>query len=583
MRKKVLQKLNLSKYIIYCYLALYGLFAFDEFSLNAQIKTAKKIQIGGELEQRILRYFEWAENSLPLKDLVQPTSQDLWQTDTPARALLELVYESQIRDNQPKQLKPVWWAFDNNCNALGYMGDILPDSLVNEQQLQNNGLMFNALCEYYRLTKDSVALKRVNAIIDNLVMPTSFLLKRYPDESVIKSKIVEINDSSKIFSLNGWQLSAKFGGRFEYLKGLALSLEFTHRKELEPIINELLNQYWKTDFKNKRTEYYLKGMQSALILAKIRKDKTLLDSVQNRFRQYQQIYTTPNFESYEVCGANGKTSPTSTSLACSIALNLWQETGKTEYLEYSQKIYYNAIGFQQHSDGALYEQTTTGSVPFFITPAPLDEKKKAINYQYCGEAFRDLVENSLTELSTHLVLTSYQEGEYEVEQGKQRLAFSVQSRYPFVNQIDINIDAAPVKPVALQFPDFKWMRIKSVELNGKNVEIQKINHFLNYTGRLKKGDKLTLKYELNLMSDSIAATNSVKGFMLLNGPLILATGTTSELILPSTAILKPTDDGLFKLNNSNITLHPVYHLLDPSVTNGYILQLIFKTTFKTVK
>jgi hypothetical protein len=552
------------------------LFICNSFTLDAQIKTLKKIKIGGELDQRVLRYFEWSESSLPLNELVQPTSQDLWQTDIPARALLELTYKSEITDNQPKQLKPVWWAFDNNCNALGYLGDILPDSSVNERQLHNNGLMLNALCEYFQFTKDSVALKRIDAIIDNLVMPSSFLLKKYPDESLITAKISEINDFSKTFSLNGWQLSAKFGGRFDYMKGLVLSLELTHRKELEPIINELFNQYWKTDFRHKPTECFLTGLQSVLILAEIKKNQALLDSVQNWFRQYQQFYTAPNYESYEICGAKENTSPKSTSQACSIALKLWQETGKIEYLEYAQKIYYNAIGFEQHSDGAFYSQTITGNIPLFINPALVDEKTKVDKYQYCGEVFKDLTENCLSEFQTRIVLTSYQEGVYDVTIGKQRLAFSVQSRYPFVDQVDISIDAAPVKPVTLQFPDFKWMRIKGIELNGKSVAFLKNNRFFLYSGRLKKGDKLVLRYDLNLTIDSLS-TSSGKGLMYFNGPLLLATETSSEVVLPSANIsLKSTNDGYFKVDDTNISFRSVYHLLDPAVANGFVLQLVFK-------
>jgi hypothetical protein len=78
------------------------------------------------------------------------------------------------------------------------------------------------------------------------------------------------------------------------------------------------------------------------------------------------------------------------------------------------------------------------------------------------------------------------------------------------------------------------------------------------------------------MTDSLTSSSG-KGLMYFNGPLMLAAETSSEIILPSKVSLKSTNDGLFKLDDTNISFRSVYHLLDPAVANGFILQLVFKS------
>lgn len=102
-----------------------------------------------------------------------------------------------------------------------------------------------------------------------------------------------------------------------------------------------------------QTHATLTALRALLRLEAHDPDPAMLAAIELRYKAYREQGMTEEFENYNWFGRPLWTEPCAIVDSLLVADQLWQATGKPEYLEDAQLIYYNAIAATQHSNGGF--------------------------------------------------------------------------------------------------------------------------------------------------------------------------------------------------------------------------------------
>jgi hypothetical protein len=112
--------------------------------------NCEEFVIKGDLAKRLNQNFNRLEEEKYQPEHVFLTDKESggWPGDTEGRTILGLVMDARATGRDPKYLQTIIDLLPVHLNAEGYMGDIHP-GIMDEQQLSGNGWMLRGLCEYY--------------------------------------------------------------------------------------------------------------------------------------------------------------------------------------------------------------------------------------------------------------------------------------------------------------------------------------------------------------------------------------------------------------------------------------------------
>jgi hypothetical protein len=535
------------------------------FSQSNNTLTISQLTIGGELEQRIISNTERLEKIDYSTNKLGTINEKKGVTIANFGLLIQaLSAQADIQKKAPNLLKSYWVNYADLANELGYFGDILPDNQVNESQLAANGLMLSALSQNFKHTNDSLAIERANAIIDNLVMPTQTHYTSYWAE-----KNLEKNDSLAQQPKH-WQFSANNGDIFILLDGLINIYTVNKRAVLLPIINQLISA-----FNDKRTNdstvsllATLHGIKACTQYASLTDNKPLLLKISKAYSNIIDSLSTTNHEIF--IKNESATNSALTALTFCCAYELWNATKQIKYLEDAQLIYYNALAFEQRYNGGFGNQSITQPKDLFLQVNQFESVYEGNLYGMLALGY--LAKNIITTSNQKIFLTTYQTADYIYSFKKQHISLSVETQYPFSNLINIGILQASALPISVSFPEFSFLKINVITLNGKKIPFIKKDGFANISTRLKKGDKLTIELDRKFWQQKV--NNNTAYY---HGPLLLSKNTNEATDSLQIKTITLTQEGKYQ-TDTNITLAPVYHLLDTAITDKpqYNTQILFK-------
>lgn len=535
------------------------------FSQSNNTLTISQLTIGGELEQRIISNTERLEKIDYSTNKLGTINEKKGVTIANFGLLIQaLSAQADIQKKAPNLLKSYWVNYSDLANELGYFGDILPDNQVNEAQLAANGLMLSALSQNFKNTNDSLAIERANAIIDNLVMPTQTHYASYWAE-----KNLEKNDSLSQLPKN-WQFSTNNGDIFILLDGLINIYTVNKRAVLLPIINQLISA-----FNDKRTNDStvslldtLHGIKACTQYASLTDNKPLLLKISKAYSNIIDSLSTTNHEIF--IKNESATNSALTALTFCCAYELWNATKQIKYLEDAQLIYYNALAFEQRYNGGFGNQSITQPKDLFLQVNQFESVYEGNLYGMLALGY--LAKNIITTSNQKIFLTTYQTADYIYSFKKQHISLSVETQYPFSNLINIGILQTSALPISVSFPEFSFLKINVITLNGKKIPFIKKDGFANISTRLKKGDKLTIELERKFWQQKV--NNNTAYY---HGPLLLSKNTNDTTDSLQIKTITLTQEGKYQ-TDTNIILVPVYHLLDTAITEKpqYNTQILFK-------
>lgn len=544
-----------------------------------------EIKMGGELQTRLERNMSRLEEEKYQPDHVFLTEAQSggWPGDTEGRTILGLVLDAQASHRAPRYLSEILDRIPAHLNAKGYMGPIY-GSDVNEQQLSGNGWMLRGLCEYYRWKKDKRVLSWLRSISDSLFVPAAASYSQYPIDPDNRKKDVGAESGSIQNTVNHWMLSSDIGCVFIGMDGFIHAYDLLRTPAMRPIIEQMIQVFLKmklVDIKA-QTHATLTACRGLIRFAEITGKTNYILEAEKRYNIYRAHGLTANYENYNWFDRfDTWTEPCAIVDSYMLAMQLWQHTGKTVYLEDAEHIYYNALCHTQRYNGGFGCDNCPGKAqqtPFLKIHG--DEAHWCCSMRG-GEGLSRVAQYSCYKMGNTAFLTSLHSADYSLRLKSGRFDFKEQTDYPFEGKTRLTVTRNTAGNVGLRIFLPTWTSNHSLLVNGRKQTVKRVGGFAEVRRSFKKGDvvELTFKETLDFSKSSDPNLSDFYQLRPFYGPLMLgAENAEAVRFLPEDAgKLKKTGPCTFSITGKNIQLTPVYHLMENKVwsSKNYQKQVIF--------
>lgn len=536
------------------------------------------INIQGDLQKRILRNFDRLESPRfqPIEDVgCFREGKYSWPGDMEGRTILSLALLRQAVDRDAMYLAKILGALPDRLNDKGFFGDDFAPQ-CDEQQLSGHGWYLRGLCEYYIHTKDTRARRMIQDVVDNLVLPTRGKHKIYPIDPE-KRKEEGGYSGTVVSDHGGWRLSSDIGCDFIFMDGVIQAAEVLGRKDLYPIIDEMTARFLEIDLVaiKAQTHATLTALRGLVRYANLTGRTDLIIESETRFKLYMTHASTENHMNYNWFGRPTHTEPCAIVDAFMVAVQLWQATEKTEYLEEAHRIYYNGICHAQRANGGFGLEDCGGSKDVFL-------KMQAPEAWWCctmrgSEGLVKAAAYSYMENGKTLLLPFFNNASVRFNKG----AFNVATDYPYNSMVTVEVSQKPEIGTAVSFFKPSWSETACVTLNGKAQEVTIQNGFVTFSGRLRAGDTLVYTFSQKPRCVPTHNINSIVGYeKIYYGPLLLAANVNKgrEEQLPAQPdLLWDTEKRCAQVKGANLKLCPLTDVIDWNYqVNSYVRQILWK-------
>jgi hypothetical protein len=479
------------------------------------------IVIGGDLRKRILRNFDRMESERfqPIENVgCFMGARYVWPGDIEGRTVLALVLLQQAVERDSRYLGKTLGAFGKQMNDQGYFGrDYKPR--CDEQQLSGHGWVLRGLCENYLVTRDAQTKKMIEDMVDNLVLPTKCKHKIYPIDPEQRKKGAGAEVGEVVTDSNVWRLSSDIGCNFVFMDGVIHAAEVLGRKDLYPLIGEMIDRYLQVDLVKieAQTHSSLTGLRGLVRYIDLVGRKDLIGKAEKRFNLYITEASTENHMNYNWFGRSTHTEPCAYIDAFMLAFQLWERTGKAKYLEEAHKIYFNGICHGQRANGGFGLETCSGSSDPFL-------RMKSDEAWWCcsmrgSEGLARAVEYSFVQKGDALILPFFHPATIKFRGG----IFKVDTGYPYGGKVAVTVVEGPAKRIKIRFFKPSWAGVSDVVLNGQKQDVSVGDGFCAFEGKLGAGDILTYSFEQKPYFLDTHNKHSIAGYRkIYHGPLLLA-------------------------------------------------------------
>lgn len=574
--KKPINNINQIRMEIKVFISIICLFPFMGL-LNAQkVKTDRlaieyaNIRVGGELQTRLEQSFNRLHDDRYKRENLFTTTQDpKWPGDMEGRTALALTLLAQSLHAEAPEIDDLYADFSTHYNKNGYFGKIyLPDE-VDEQQLSGNGWTLRALCEYYIWKKKPETKTQISRLIENLVLPTLGMHALYP--VVPAGRENKGMESGEVIAKVGkWRLSSDLGCDFIFYDGVVQAYGVTSDKRLIPVINEMTEKFLEIDVVTIKAQTHatLSGIRGLIRWSQLSGNPDLLSKAEKMFHMYLDEACTENFENYCWFGRPEWTEPCAIIDSYLIACQLWQYTGKPEYLESAQWIYFNGIAATQRSNGGFGLNNCSGAKdPFlhtYVTEA----------YWCCtmrgGEGLASASKYSAFTDESGIWITTFMDNNITTHVSSGLLELDQKSNYPFSCKTIITIKNSPALACEIRLFAPSFIKPGTLLVNQKKITGSTHNGFIILKRKWKAGDVLEFDFTPVLESKPVHGHNTISGFETFHyGPLMLSStcreqptdANVSPSVLMENGKLENVAEGKWKIGT--LELEPIYHLLNP--------------------
>jgi len=537
------------------------------------------INVQGDMQKRILRNFDRMESQRfqPIEGVgCFRVAKYSWPGDMEGRTILSLALLQQAVDRKAIYLRKTLDMLPERLNDKGFFGqDFAPQ--CDEQQLSGHGWYLRGLCESYLDTRDPETKKKIQHVMDNLVVPTKGKHKLYPIDPDKRDKEHGSYSGTVVDKQGVWRLSSDIGCDYIFMDGVIQAAEVLNRNDVYPIIDEMVNRFLGIDLVaiKAQTHATLTALRGLIRYAQLTGREDLVAEAEERFNLYVAEGSTENHMNYNWFGRPTHTEPCAFIDAFMVATQLWQMTGKTDYLEEAHKIYYNGICHAQHANGGFGLNECSGSHDGFL-------KMKAPEAWWCctmrgSEGLVWAAEYSFMRSGNTLILPFFNDAQIEFGDG----TFNVETEYPYEGTVAITVVKAPRKGIAISLFKPSWSGQAAVTLNDKGQDVTEQDCFIIFDGHLRSGDTLVYTFSQQTYFVPIHNKNTIAGYQkIYQGPLILAAQVKNnkELFFPTEPKFTwDADKKHATSKDGQITVCPITDVIDWNYSKGsYIRQILWK-------
>lgn len=519
----------------------------------------ESISIKGELSARIHKNFDRLE-----EDMYQPDSifksqlAESWPGDAQGRVVLGLVVDSRASGREPLYLEQILEAYPSEMNEQGYFGPVF-DGTINEQQLSGNGWVLRGLCEYYEWTGDEKALKMISNIVDNLFMKGKGMYSSYPIDPAGRKKNLGDAIGEIVYNEDRWILSSDIGCIFIGMEGLIHAYKILGREDMKEVIEELIDRFLEIDLVAIRAQTHasLTACRGLIRYAEITGRRELIDEAAKRWELYLRYGMTENYENYNWFERyNTWSEPCAVVDSYMVAMQLWKHTGKPEYIDQAELIYYNGLCHSQRWNGGFGCDFGPGEARHTHDISVRTDEAHWCCTMRGAEGLASAAAYSYFTEGNTLYIPFFHESELRIPMGNSELSLSQHTEYPFGESVQFEVNAAPKQAVSMRLHLPVNSTGHRLTLNGEECSFEKEGGFAVLERKFRAGDKLVWSFTMEDKTEiqAVNIDNSPEGAeRIFHGVLLMGKEEGSE------------------------ELSPLYHLMSPEVwrSEGYSKQMLF--------
>lgn len=542
------------------------------------------VRVGGELRARLERSFHRLHDDRYRREQLFTKSHDpKWPGDMEGRTALALTLEAQALGAEEPGIDALYAAFPKFYNERGYFGAVTLPAAVDEQQLSSHGWVLRALCEYDLWRRKPETRAQIEKMIETLVLPTAGLHAQYPlDPAGRENKGKESGEQAAV--RGRWRLSSDIGCDFIFFDGVVQAHAVTGDARLAPVIEEMAGRFQQMDALAIRAQTHatLSGLRGLIRWYESCRKPALLEHAEKIFRLYLAEGCSENYENYNWFGRPEWTEPCAIVDSYLVACQLWRHTGKPEYLETAQRIYFNGLAATQRSNGGFGLDNCAGAGhPFLYTKTP--------EAHWCctmrgGEGLASAVRYSAFTDPAGVWIVTFMDISVRARLAGGILEFDQASRYPFGRQTRLTIRKAPAADCDIRLFAPSFLNPGAVRVNQETVKGVLDKGFLTVRRTWRAGDVLEFDFEPVLGRLPLRNRHSLPGYELLQaGPLLLCAPAAprkadAKQVPPVRRVdgpLQAAGEGRWRAGG--LELVPVYHRMEAAFdqTAGSWRQVLF--------
>ncbi|MDD4772634.1 MAG: glycoside hydrolase family 127 protein, partial [Eubacteriales bacterium] len=308
----------------------------------------------GELAVRSAKLSARLEDVIYSPDRIFDNQSKDWPGDWEGRTILALTMLSMSTGRHPSYLDEIVAALPEHMNERGYLGEVLPEGVFNEQQLSGHGWLLRGLTEFYRFRRQDRVKSMIHNIARNLFMPAKNYYSLYPVNPELR--IGGGKESGNIADTTGaWQISTDTGCAFIPIDGISAAFELLGDNEIGDLAEEMIRCFLQMDLSaiKAQTHATLTAVRGILRIYNITGNNSYLKAAERIFDLYITEGMTAGYENYNWFGRPEWTEPCAVIDSFIVAMQLYINTSLTRYLDTAQRIYYNGIGRGQRPNGGF--------------------------------------------------------------------------------------------------------------------------------------------------------------------------------------------------------------------------------------
>lgn len=536
----------------------------------------------GELMMRLTRNFDRMEEEKYQPHRVFLTNQEsnYWPGDTEGRTVLALTLLAQATGRQAKHLDAIMRLFPERMNAKGFFGDIPPKGVADEQQLASHGWVLRGLCEQYLVTRDPEILEMLHDVIQGLALPIQDLIKTYEIDPADREHGGSAIGTRRL-SEGNWMLSTDTICIFIFLDGLVQAYQIVPSNELKRLIDDLIALFNRVDVRaiKAQTHAAMTGVRALLRYYEVTGDPSLLKKAEEHFETYTRHGMTETYENYNWFGRPTHTEVCGVIDSFQAGMQLWRYTGKPEYLEVAQHIYYNGICGLMRANGGFGCNNCAGA-------QDTSYKVEVEEAWWCctmraGEGLSRVAQSAYHTLGNRVFVTFYGDNTAHLQCGHERFVLRQRSTYPYRGSSVFSVlESTCQQEISLRFHATSCGMNFKVELNGEPIATTTENGFIVASLVPKTGDTIRLEFDLKAGRVDPVNKHTLAGFQTVRyGPLVLTTLDT-EAKIPARPVV--THLGMDRFDCSGVLMQSVYGgMTDKDVRkDGPERRVMFKSADK---
>lgn len=281
-----------------------------------------------------------------------------WPGDKEGRLLLALVSHYKISGEKPPFMDEMVQHLPKVLNEKQYFGEIAGEIII-EQQLSGHSWMLRGLCEYYEQFADEYAKQLIDAITENLFLPTMGQYKTYP---VNREEVDEGAVGGFETQQDGvWRLSSDIGCAFMAIDGLSHVYAITGDVRVKALLDEMIGVYVAIDKSMLRAQTHctLTAARGMMRMYDKTKDARYLEDAKSIY----DLYVNGGGMTLTYQNLNWWRRPDTWTEPCAIvdslmlALELYKVTGAEEYRTIAARVYFNGFATAQRDNGGAGTDT----------------------------------------------------------------------------------------------------------------------------------------------------------------------------------------------------------------------------------